>query len=168
MGSGGDLVIYDAIGNIHRYKGIHPNLDTAIGFIETQNLKDLPLGKTEIDGKYVFCSVMEVDTKDEEEVSFEIHQNYMDIQIDITEKERLHLGKLPYEVLEFSKENDFGTVKTKKNNITFLEEGFFVCYFPKEAHQPTLSVIEGEKKKVKKCVFKVWMPNEKEELTKRF
>ena len=85
-------MIYDEIKNISRYRGISSNLDTAIDFLEKTDLKSLPLGKTEILDDKVFANVMEVQAKDEEELSFEIHKKYMDIQIDVEGTELILIG----------------------------------------------------------------------------
>ena len=43
-------MIYDLLENIGRYRGICPNLDTAIRFLMDTDLNTLPTGKTEIHG----------------------------------------------------------------------------------------------------------------------
>ena len=76
-------MIFDEIRNIGQYQGISKNLDTAIAFLQKTDVTTLPVGKTEIDGDNVFITVMEVVTKDKEELRFEYHKEYMDIQMDI-------------------------------------------------------------------------------------
>ena len=85
-------MIYDEIKNIERYRGISKNLDTAIDFLEKTDLNSLPLGKTEILGDKVFANVMEAQAKAENELSFEIHKKYMDIQVDIEGTEEILIG----------------------------------------------------------------------------
>ena len=109
-------MIYDEIKNISRYRGISSNLDTAIDFLEKTDLKSLPLGKTEILDDKVFANVMEVQAKDEEELSFEIHKKYMDIQIDVEGTELILIGLGEFTEKEpFSEERDFGSCTAEKS-----------------------------------------------------
>ena len=76
-------MIYDLLENIGRYRGICPNLDTAIRFLMDTDLNTLPTGKTEIDGDRVYLQIMDAVTHELTEDSYEIHRAYMDIQIDL-------------------------------------------------------------------------------------
>ena len=85
-------MIYDMLANVQKYRGISKNLDTAIDFLVKTDLSALPLGRTEIDGDNVFANVMEAQAKPVEELHFEIHKKYMDIQIDIEGTELICIG----------------------------------------------------------------------------
>lgn len=76
-------MIYDLVENIGRYRGICPNLDTAIRFLMDTDLNTLPTGKTEIDGERVYLQIMDAVPHELTEDSYEIHRAYMDIQIDL-------------------------------------------------------------------------------------
>ena len=47
-------MIYDKLINMGLYKGMNRNLDTAIDFILSHNLNELPMGKTVVDGDNVY------------------------------------------------------------------------------------------------------------------
>ena len=49
----------------------------------TADITALPLGRTEIDGDRVVLQVMEARTRELRDDSYELHRDYMDIQIDI-------------------------------------------------------------------------------------
>ena len=72
-------MIYDKLINMGLYKGMNKNLDTAIDFILSNNLNELPLGKTVVDGDNVYINVMDAKASPVEERAYEIHKNYMDI-----------------------------------------------------------------------------------------
>ena len=74
------------------YKGLHPNLDTAIEWLNSHTLDALENGKTIIDGDKVFVNVMDADLRDAEGAAFEYHRRYADLQIDLTGGEYLGLG----------------------------------------------------------------------------
>ena len=147
-------MIYDEIKNISRYRGISSNLDTAIDFLEKTDLKSLPLGKTEILDDKVFANVMEVQAKDEEELSFEIHKKYMDIQIDVEGTELILIGFGEFTEKEpFSEERDFGSCTAEKSARMIMGPGRFIVCMAQEPHLP--SAAAGDERRLKKCVIKV-------------
>lgn len=147
-------MIYDELKNIERYRGISSNLDTAIDFLEKTDLKNLPLGKTEILGDKVFANVMEAQAKDEKELSFEIHKKYMDIQIDIEGTEVILIGLDGFHEKEpFSPEKDFGSCTAEKSARLKMGPGRFVVCMAQEPHLP--SAAAGDDRRLKKCVIKV-------------
>lgn len=87
-------MIYDSLKNIESYKGISRNLDTAIDFLVKTDLNTLPEGWTDIDGEHVFANVISAVTHELTEESFEIHRNYMDIQIDLQGTEVIGTGQV--------------------------------------------------------------------------
>ena len=52
-------MICDTLQHLGRYRGLHPNLDTAIDYLLTHDLAALPLGRTEVDGDKVFINLMD-------------------------------------------------------------------------------------------------------------
>ena len=122
-------MIYDELKNISKYRGISANLDTAIAFLEESILSELPMGKTVIDGEKVFINVMEADAKEREEIAFEIHKRYMDIQIDIEGTEAIEIGEyLPGVKEQYDERTDFGTVDCSNAFYCIMGEGrFIIC-----------------------------------------
>ena len=82
-------MIVDSFDYIACYKGLHPNLDTAIEWLNSHTLDALENGKTIIDGDKVFVNVMDADLRDAEGAAFEYHRRYADLQIDLTGGEYL-------------------------------------------------------------------------------
>lgn len=147
-------MIYDEIKNVSRYRGISENLDLAIAFIEKTDLKSLPLGRTEICGDRVFANVMEAQAREEEELSFEIHRKYMDIQIDLEGTEAVLIGLGEFEEKEeFSPERDFGSGTAQKSARMIMGEGRFIVCMENEPHMPGAAA--EEERRLKKCVIKV-------------
>ena len=54
-------MIVDSFDYIACYKGLHPNLDTVIDWLNSHTLDALENGKTIIDGDKVFVNVMDAD-----------------------------------------------------------------------------------------------------------
>lgn len=147
-------MIYDSIKNVGRYEGVSKHLDTAIKFIKENDLNTLPLGKTEIDGEYVFINVMEAVAKPEEEINFEVHKKYMDIQIDLvgTEVIEIALEELT-EIIPYDASKDIGFYKADKGARCIMGPGRFIVCMAEEAHKPGIAY-ESERA-LKKCVVKV-------------
>ena len=147
-------MIYDKLSNITLYKGFHKNLDKAIQFISTHNLNELPLGKTVIDGDLVYINVMETKSQPLEERSFEVHKNYMDIQIDLIGTERIDTGDYHKVIMEnYNQEGDvaFATSDTVAGCI--LGPGNFTICMAREPHKPNIAVSDDTY--LKKAVCKV-------------
>lgn len=61
----------------------------AIEFIMAQDLNVLPFGKTVIDGEKVFINKSKIETKKSDELKYESHKKYIDIQIDLDGNESI-------------------------------------------------------------------------------
>ena len=80
-------MIVDSFDYIACYKGLHPNLDKAIDWLNSHTLDALENGKTIIDGENVFVNVMDADLRDADGAAFEYHRRYADLQINLTGSE---------------------------------------------------------------------------------
>ncbi len=147
-------MIYDTLDNLNQYTGLFENLDTAINFIENTDLSTLPLGKTQIDGDNVFVSIFDVETKLTEDVNFETHSKYMDLQCDIegTELCEVALGDIK-EIKAYSEESDIAFYESELSCALILNPERFAIFMIEEPHKPTLRTADCER--VKKAVFKI-------------
>lgn len=149
-------MIYDTLENLSLYKGIHRNLDYALNFLESIDLNKLPLGITKINGDEVYANVMEGNLKDASELSYEFHKRYADIQLDIIGEEMIGIGFLAEKGSDtYDDENDFGTIRCRKEVAVPLGENRFIICLLKEPHKP--GIYSTNSNFVKKCVIKVLM-----------
>lgn len=147
-------MIYDKIENIENYKGNSRWLDEAISFIISTDLSAIELGKTIICSDKVFANVMEATAVNEEDISYEIHKKYMDIQIDIEGVECVKIGLDVEKVIdEYKEEIDFGRVLCQESASCTLGAGRFVICMAQEPHKP--SIAAAQDRRLKKCVIKV-------------
>lgn len=147
-------MIYDKLSNITLYKGLSKNLDTAIQFISTHDLNELPLGKTTIDGDRVYINVMETKAQPIEERKYEVHKNYMDIQIDLIGTERVDTGDYHQVTLEdYHQENDVAAASSEDLVQCILGPGNFIICMAREPHKPNIAVSDDTF--LKKAVVKV-------------
>ena len=80
-------MICDTLQHLVRYRGLHPNLDTAIDYLLTHDLAALPLGRTEVDGDKVFINLMDATLHPDAGYHPEYHKLYADLQVDLTGSE---------------------------------------------------------------------------------
>lgn len=147
-------MIYGKIENIGRYLGINENLDKAICYMEHTDLSLLEDGKHVIDGEKVFVNVMQAVTSPDRQ-EYEFHEEYYDIQIDLTGKEDIWFSTEYQEItLPYQKERDIGMGICKCEAVCHLAPGRFVICEPQEPHLPGIAAgTEGEQ--IRKAVIKV-------------
>ena len=147
-------MICDTLAHLGRYKGLHKNLDTAIDYLLSHNLSQLPLGRTEVEGEEVFINVMEAQLQPAEGSCPEYHRRYADLQLDLTGGEGWGYATAPgEEVGTFT--GDIGFQNSPDAVTGSLGEGRFVLFFPGELHKP--GVARPECTKVRKAVVKIRM-----------
>ena len=147
-------MIVDSFDYIACYKGLHPNLDKAIDWLNSHTLDALENGKTIIDGENVFVNVMDADLRDADGAAFEYHRRYADLQIDITGGEGWGYTNEPgEEVGEYTVDCGFQDSASVVSGA--LGEGRFVLFFPGELHKP--GVARPGCDHVRKAVIKIRM-----------
>ncbi|NLD52964.1 MAG: DUF386 domain-containing protein [Clostridiales bacterium] len=148
-------MILDKLANIGAYRGLHPNLDTAIDHLLNNDVYALPLGRTEVDQDRVFINVME--SALQQNRTWERHRQYADIQIMLGPGESIAwapagdlTGFDPYD-------EQRGDVQlsqdTREGVMCFLPTGCFGLYLPEDAHRPSIGTGLNRKAvvKVKVC-----------------
>lgn len=148
-------MITDSIQNLARCRGLHPNLDTAIDYLQGCDLTALPLGRTEIDGERVFINVMDASLRPAEGAAFEYHRRYADLQIDLTGGEYWGWTADAEPQGAFSAEADVGFAVGPEHSSGVLGGGRFALFLPGEYHKP--SCIHGDCTALRKAVIKIEM-----------
>ena len=133
-------MIVDSFDYIACYKGLHPNLDKAIEWLNSHTLDALENGKTIIDG---------------DGAAFEYHRRYADLQIDLTGSEHLGWASEGTEQGEFNEESDFGLRTGPEHCGMTLGGGRFAVFFPGELHKPSCKTPGCDH--VRKAVVKILM-----------
>ena len=130
-------MICDTLQHLQRYKGLHPNLDTAIAYLQAHDVNTLPLGRTEVDGENVFINVMDATLHSDDGYHPEYHRQYADLQLDMTGSEGWGFTTNPgKEIGDFT--GDVGFQASASVVTGSLGEGRFVLFFPGELHKPGL------------------------------
>lgn len=134
------------------YSSINENFVKAFEFLKNNNLKELHLGKHEIEGEKIFALVQEYTTQKEEEKKWESHERYIDIQLMVEGQEVM--GYVPISDLfiqeDLRPEQDmiFYEETLKGSNIKFGKDDYAI-FFPEDGHKPGCSLDESS------CVRKI-------------
>ena len=146
-------MIYDNIKNYKLYTGLGPDFKEAFDFIvNNNNFKKSPPGRYDMNNG-LYYMIQNYETKPESEGFFETHRKYIDLQYVLSGKERhdfAHFSALELKT-PYDAEKDI-LVYGGKGCTLILEEGFFVVYYPEDAHMPNLRTGVDSQKMIKMVV----------------
>ncbi len=148
-------MILDKLVNIAAYRGLHPNLDTAIAYLQSHDVFALPIGRTEVDGDQVFINVMEGPLQQNH--TWERHQLYADIQVMLGPGEQIAWAPVSDLTGFDNYDPQRGDVQLSKDAtegvVCFVATGCFGLYLPEDAHRPGIGTGINRKAvvKVKVC-----------------
>lgn len=130
-------MIFDRMERLPLYRGLCPNLDQLIDRLTKDDAwKNLPMGRTEVDGDKAFINHNKVDLLSEQP-RYERHRLYGDVQIALTGLEKI--GCVPVEDLVWPDdpaETIFAT--GAEGPLLTMAPGTFAIFFPWDAHRPSL------------------------------
>ena len=138
-------MIYDTFSNTRLYfskkQAVSKALQYAAEFDQSK-----PDGRYDIDGDKLYALVMTYHTKSADELKFEAHKKYIDVQLLLDGQEFLDvsLDKNLDVQMPFSAEMDAVLFKAPKQfSSVLLEPGRFAVLYPDDIHRPC--------RKVEKC-----------------
>lgn len=150
-------MITSILSQLFWYKTISPHFAKAIDFALTTNLASLPVGRHDIDGDNVFAIINEYTTRPLEECDPECHQDYADIQIMITGREKFGYAPLTGQQpsVAYDEEKDVALFSLSEEDLSYIRlgTGEFIIFFPTDIHQP--EVCDHQPQLVKKLVLKI-------------
>ena len=147
-------MIYDHINNIGRYKGLSPAIDLALDYVADVG-PEVEIGTHPLD-LGVKAVVSEYVTRPTNELGYEAHRRYIDIQLALVGTELVRCKSLAQvtETIPYDEACDAARYADCPRIDTVIGEGFFLLVFPEDAHEPGLAP-GGMCGKVKKAVMKV-------------
>jgi YhcH/YjgK/YiaL family protein len=106
--------------------------DKAFLFLSEQNLPKLEKGRYELESADLFVNVDEYVTRNEEDVLFEAHKKYADIQVLVSGEEKI--GVLPLRAttvtIPYAEEKDIMFLMSNGENYRQAVPGKFFLFFP--------------------------------------
>ncbi len=135
-------MILDVLENAHRYLNLHKGFSKAIEFLLRPDLKELPVGKYEIDGECVYAMVSKEPGRKKEDALLEIHEKYIDIQLVLSGTDTMgwkskSLCKNPTGA--YDPQEDIQYFADEPDAWIATKSGSFVIFFPEDAHMPLIS-----------------------------
>lgn len=150
-------MIFDKMDNISNYFEELPALKKVAAFTKKFYEEKLSDGKYEIDGERIFAMVQSYRTKPQtEEMMFEAHKKYMDVQYIVSGIETIRWAKLDkVDLVEerYSKGDDIAFYEGEVGCDFTLTKNTFLLLYPSDAHLPGLSA--NKDVNVRKIVFKI-------------
>jgi biofilm protein TabA len=135
-------MILDVLENAHRYLALNKGLAKAIEFILRPDLKELPVGKYEIDGDRVYAMVSKDPGRKKENALLETHEKYIDIQLVLAGTD--DMGWKPRSLCEqptgeYDQNTDVQFFADEPDAWLSTGSGAFAIFFPEDAHMPLIS-----------------------------
>ena len=142
-------MILDTLANADRYIHVHKGFDVAFAFLRNANLAELPAGRNELLGDWVFVVVVEGDGRGKDGAKLEAHRKYIDIQYMVSGVDAM--GWKPTAACtrpegEFDEAKDVVLFADDAEAWVDVHPGAFAIFFPEDAHAPMAG--EGAMRKV--------------------
>jgi YhcH/YjgK/YiaL family protein len=116
-------------------------LERPFEYLARTDLAALPLGRTDIKGDDVYVMISEGETRAPEQVRFEAHRRYIDIQLVVRGQEAIGVAPVAalttVEPYDAAKDIEFFAVPQESATLA-LRAGDFAVFAPGDAHRPSL------------------------------
>ncbi len=129
--------------------------DKAFEFLATNDLKTIEPGRYELEGTDLFVNVSEYVTKNEEEVQYEAHRQFADIQYLVSGQEQIGVAALESKTVTapYDSGKDVTFLAADDHHFRQATPETFFIFFPNDAHRPGVKINENDS--VRKVVVKV-------------
>ena len=149
-------MIFDSLEHASGYASLNPAFEKAFCFLR-ESMKQIPQpGRYDLDGDRLYAMVQTYTTRPAEQVQWEAHRKYIDIQLLLSGRERIGYAKAENMVDpgEYQPEKDVQLAASAENpSYLSLSGGDFAVFYPHDAHQPTCE--DGFSADAVKAVVKV-------------
>lgn len=147
-------MIYTKKKNLERYLGLSEEMDTAIRFIQTADLRTLVKGRNEVDGDRVFINRFDYQTMPQQQAIWEGHLQYADIHVLLSGHEMIGVTnvELLTETVRKPQEDFVGFEGDVLSWFPMTTEDILIV-FPEDIHK--VKVQYGDSVLVEKACFKV-------------
>jgi YhcH/YjgK/YiaL family protein len=147
-------MVVDHFSNRKTYYVFGERFRKAFEFLETNDIRNMELGRHEIDGDDVFILVQEYTSKTVDDCGLEAHRKYADIHYVAEGFEYLgyaHISRCK-ETVPYALGPDASFFE-KECQFVLLQEGDIAVVFPQDVHMPQRRALVGVK--VRKACIKV-------------
>ncbi len=148
-------MILDSLENAHRYTALYKGFPKAIEFLLRPDLNELPAEEYKIDKDRVYAMVAKDSGRKKEDSLLEIHEKYIDIQLVLAGTDEMgwkSITSCKHPAGEYDTKADIQFFTDDPDAWIPVEPGFFVIFFPEDAHMPMISAGQLHKVVVKVAV----------------
>lgn len=146
-------MIIDNLKSSALYEHMNPYFKQAFDHLKSIDIYSLEAGKTVLDGDNLIFNVSDTNLKTVDNAKLEVHDNYIDIQVPISQPEGFgwtHRSELSQEKAPYNPEKDIQFFEDQAKLFFTLQPGDFAIFFPEDGHAPCIG--EGP---IRKIVIKV-------------
>lgn len=135
-------MILDTLENAEKYIALHRGFAAAFAFLGRPDLRDLPVGKHEIDADRVYAIVAKEPGRRKEDAQLETHDRHIDIQFILSGTDTM--GWKPKSscrqpAKEYDEVKDIEFFSDEPDAWIAVRPGAFAIFFPEDAHLPLIS-----------------------------
>lgn len=144
-------MIIDKMDSIRLYAELLPNLENGLKAVEA--METLDVGRYEFEGGYFMVQAGVTHPLDEGK--YEVHRNYIDVQIIVEGSEEVgwhHLSDLT-EAIPYDPDKDAEFLTGDPEHVVKISQGMFWVGFPQDGHMPCCHT--KEQQSYKKIVMKL-------------
>ena len=133
-------MVLDNLKNLRRYEALNPLFGKAFDFIEQTDLISLEPGKIVLIEDELFVNVMQVPAKTKEEAKLETHNEYIDIQVPISDGEVMgYTQRTDLPEAEYDAAVDMTLYEGLATDYITVKPGMFTLFFPEDGHAPAIT-----------------------------
>ena len=140
-------------------KGYSTALTKALAFLRTQDFRNMPEGRHEIDGDKIFALLSRYTTRPQTECTPEAHRKFVDIQYVADGEEFLGWCPMSPDLVEmepYDEARDIIFYRALIPESSFLlKAGSYAVLYPEDVHRPGVSVLDEYPANVTKVVVKI-------------
>jgi len=133
-------MVIDNLKHLRDYESLHPLFAKAFDYIEQTDLNALEPGKIVLVENELIVNVMQIPPKTKEEAKLETHEEYIDIQVPITDVEVMGYTQctdLPE--AEYDASVDMTLYEGAAADYITVKPGMFTLFFPEDGHAPGIT-----------------------------
>ena len=144
-------MVIDNLKNMRDYESLHPLFAKAFDYIEQTDLKTLEPGKIVLIENELIVNVNQIPAKTKEEAKLETHNEYIDIQVPISDVEVMgYTQRADLPEAEYDASIDMTLYDGLATDYITVKPGMFTLFFPEDGHAPGVTPVG-----LKKIIIKV-------------
>lgn len=133
-------MVIDNLKNLRDYVSLNPLFAKAMDYIESTDLKALEPGKIVLVENELIVNVNQIGPKTKEEAKLETHNEYIDIQIPLTDVEVMgYTQRADLPEVEYDADKDLSLYEGLSDDYITVKPGMFTLFFPSDGHAPGIT-----------------------------